>query len=126
MQKEKNEQGKSEKYWLHFLETSVNYLIIFRQLSDVTKDGALSLEEFCTAMHLVVLRRNNIKLPDILPDKLIPVSAKLIPVSTPTETFNKPPMEPPPLLPPEKQEPMSPKSNNKEVGIAFLKVWISL
>ena len=27
------------------------------QLSDVTKDGCLSLEEFLTAMHLVVLRR---------------------------------------------------------------------
>ena len=28
------------------------------QLSDVTKDGCLSLEEFLTAMHLVVLRRS--------------------------------------------------------------------
>ena len=26
-------------------------------LSDVSKDGCLSLEEFLTAMHLVVLRR---------------------------------------------------------------------
>ena len=28
------------------------------QLSDVTKDGCLNLEEFLTAMHLVVLRRS--------------------------------------------------------------------
>ncbi|XP_063243567.1 ralBP1-associated Eps domain-containing protein 1 [Bacillus rossius redtenbacheri] len=42
------------------------------QLSDVTKDGALSLEEFNTAMHLVVLRRNNIELPDALPPCLVP------------------------------------------------------
>lgn len=42
------------------------------QLSDVDKDGALTLEEFCTAMHLVVLRRNNIELPDLLPDTLVP------------------------------------------------------
>lgn len=42
------------------------------QLSDVDKDGALSLEEFCTAMHLVVLRRNNIDLPETLPPSLVP------------------------------------------------------
>nr|SVE75605.1 EOG090X01QX [Daphnia hispanica] len=40
------------------------------QLSDVTKDGALSLAEFCTAMHLVVLRRNKIALPKQLPPAL--------------------------------------------------------
>ncbi|XP_013415469.1 ralBP1-associated Eps domain-containing protein 1 isoform X5 [Lingula anatina] len=42
------------------------------RLSDVNKDGALSLEEFCTAMHLVVLRRNEIELPDSLPPSLMP------------------------------------------------------
>lgn len=42
------------------------------QLSDVTKDGCLSLEEFLTAMHLVVLRRNDIPLPDQLPICLRP------------------------------------------------------
>lgn len=43
---------------------------LYRQLSDVTKDGALSLAEFCTAMHLVVLRRNKIALPKQLPPAL--------------------------------------------------------
>lgn len=43
-----------------------------RQLADVTRDGALSLEEFFTAMHLVVLRRNNIELPESLPPSLFP------------------------------------------------------
>lgn len=42
------------------------------QLCDVTKDGALSLPEFAAAMHLVVARRNNIPLPPILPECLIP------------------------------------------------------
>jgi len=42
------------------------------QLSDVTKDGCLSLEEFLTAMHLVVLRRNEIPLPEQLPICLRP------------------------------------------------------
>ncbi|XP_071493965.1 uncharacterized protein [Diadema antillarum] len=42
------------------------------QLSDVNKDGTLSLEEFCTAMHLVVLRKHNIPLPERLPACLIP------------------------------------------------------
>lgn len=43
-----------------------------RQLSDITKDGALSLAEFKLAMHLVVLRRNNITLPKKLPPSLVP------------------------------------------------------
>ena len=38
----------------------------------MNRDGALSLEEFCTAMHLVVLRRNEIELPDHLPPALVP------------------------------------------------------
>lgn len=42
------------------------------QLSDVTKDGMLNLEEFYTAMHLVVLRRNHICLPTVLPAQLNP------------------------------------------------------
>ena len=46
--------------------------VINRQLSDVNRDGALSLDEFCTAMHLVVLRRNDIELPDTLPPMLQP------------------------------------------------------
>lgn len=45
------------------------------QLCDVTKDGALSLDEFTAAMHLVVLRRNNIPLPPILPACLMPSKA---------------------------------------------------
>ncbi|CAF5129685.1 unnamed protein product, partial [Rotaria socialis] len=41
-------------------------------LSDVNHDGALSLAEFCTAMHLVVLRVNGFELPDELPTQLQP------------------------------------------------------
>lgn len=40
------------------------------QLCDVTRDGALSLNEFIAAMHLVVLRRNNIPIPAVLPPNL--------------------------------------------------------
>ncbi|XP_054082487.1 ralBP1-associated Eps domain-containing protein 1 isoform X2 [Zeugodacus cucurbitae] len=42
------------------------------QLCDVSRDGALSLAEFTAAMHLVVLRRNNIPLPAMLPPCLHP------------------------------------------------------
>ena len=36
------------------------------------QDGCLSLEEFLTAMHLVVLKRNNIDIPQTLPPNLKP------------------------------------------------------
>lgn len=62
---------------------SVHELRKIWQLADVTKDGALSLEEFKTAMHLVVLRRNNIDLPDKLPPSLIPSMPPLAPVPPP-------------------------------------------
>ncbi|KAG1681973.1 RalBP1-associated Eps domain-containing protein 1 [Nymphon striatum] len=46
------------------------------QHADVDRDGALSLEEFFVAMHLVVLRRNKIELPETLPQSLQPQSLK--------------------------------------------------
>lgn len=42
------------------------------QLCDVTRDGALDLAEFTAALHLVVLRRNNIPIPSSLPTCLQP------------------------------------------------------
>lgn len=42
------------------------------QLCDVTRDGALDVSEFTAAMHLVVLRRNNIPIPSTLPTCLQP------------------------------------------------------
>lgn len=41
-------------------------------MCDVTRDGALDLAEFTSAMHLVVLRRNNIPIPSTLPTCLQP------------------------------------------------------
>lgn len=42
------------------------------QLSDLDQDGQLSLSEFCIAVQLIVLRRNQVELPDILPKSLQP------------------------------------------------------
>ena len=56
-------------------------------LSDVNHDGALSLAEFSTAMHLVVLRLNGFSLPDELPSQLQPY-APLIDLSENTSTEN--------------------------------------
>lgn len=52
------------------------------ELSDVNRDGALSYSEFCTAMHLVVLRVRNFELPDKLPPKLQPNAPPLIDFNT--------------------------------------------
>ncbi|KAG1681972.1 RalBP1-associated Eps domain-containing protein 1 [Nymphon striatum] len=54
------------------------------QHADVDRDGALSLEEFFVAMHLVVLRRNKIELPETLPQSLQPQSLKKSAVNSPS------------------------------------------
>ena len=37
------------------------------------QDGHLTLEEFCTAFHLVVARKNGYELPSQLPNALVPI-----------------------------------------------------
>ncbi|XP_037083315.1 LOW QUALITY PROTEIN: ralBP1-associated Eps domain-containing protein 1-like, partial [Pollicipes pollicipes] len=54
-------------------------------LSDVTRDGCLCLEEFVTAMHLVVLRRNRIEVPDQLPMSLVPKTGAGLSAPRPAE-----------------------------------------
>lgn len=51
------------------------------QLCDITRDGALNLNEFIAAMHLIVLRRNCIPVPSVLPQLL----KQSIPLGTVTE-----------------------------------------
>lgn len=68
----------------------VNELRKIWQLADITKDGALSLQEFRTAMHLVVLRRNHIELPDTLPPSLIPANESPQSISPETEPVLSP------------------------------------
>ncbi|XP_060522539.1 ralBP1-associated Eps domain-containing protein 2 [Cylas formicarius] len=60
------------------------------QLSDVTRDGALSLQEFNTAMHLVVLRKHKIPIPDVLPSTLVPRSEYRRSASPETEPMLSP------------------------------------
>lgn len=45
------------------------------ELSDVDHDGQLTLGEFAVAMHLVVLRRNGVPVPQTLPKTLVDVIA---------------------------------------------------
>ena len=42
-----------------------------RHLSDIDKDNALNLDEFCIAMHLVVALRHGLELPSTLPGVLL-------------------------------------------------------
>lgn len=66
--------GQAAKVFFEKSRIPVEELRHIWQLCDVTKDGALSLPEFAAAMHLVVARRNNIPLPPILPECLIPTN----------------------------------------------------
>lgn len=45
---------------------------ILRELSDQDKDGFLKVGEFCVAMHLVVLKKNGLIIPRVLPPELLP------------------------------------------------------
>jgi hypothetical protein len=66
------------------------------QLSDVTRDSALSLHEFYVAMHLAVLRRNHVPLPNVLPPSL----AMLIGPQQQPPPPPPPAVAPAPVLPP--------------------------
>lgn len=76
--------GHAAKVFFEKSRIPVEELRHIWQLCDTTKDGALSLPEFAAAMHLVVLRRNNIPLPPILPPCLIP-NNKLLDIAQPAE-----------------------------------------
>ncbi|KAM9779004.1 ralBP1-associated Eps domain-containing protein 1 isoform X2 [Syngnathus typhle] len=68
------------------------------ELSDFDKDGALTLDEFCAAFHLVVARKNGYDLPEKLPESLMPKLIDLddsaeVPESTPDVGFSASPAE---------------------------------
>ncbi|CAK1555875.1 unnamed protein product [Leptosia nina] len=64
--------GSTARMFFEKSRLSVSDLRKIWQLADITKDGMLTLEEFSIAMHLIVLRRNNIAVPDVLPPCLVP------------------------------------------------------
>ncbi|XP_047657463.1 ralBP1-associated Eps domain-containing protein 1 isoform X7 [Tachysurus fulvidraco] len=68
------------------------------ELSDFDKDGALTLDEFCAAFHLVVARKNGYDLPEKLPESLMPKLIDLddsagVPDSAPEVGFSGSPVE---------------------------------
>uniref|UniRef100_A0A4W4GKE8 RALBP1 associated Eps domain containing 1 n=1 Tax=Electrophorus electricus TaxID=8005 RepID=A0A4W4GKE8_ELEEL len=68
------------------------------ELSDFDKDGALTLDEFCAAFHLVVARKNGYDLPEKLPESLMPKLIDLddsagVPESAPEVGFSSSPVE---------------------------------
>ena len=44
---------------------------VCRRLADVDKDNALSQQEFCVAMKLVMMRRKGYEIPSSLPQALL-------------------------------------------------------
>uniref|UniRef100_A0A1A7WW55 RALBP1 associated Eps domain containing 1 n=1 Tax=Iconisemion striatum TaxID=60296 RepID=A0A1A7WW55_9TELE len=68
------------------------------ELSDFDKDGALTLDEFCAAFHLVVARKNGYDLPEKLPESLMPKLIDLddsaeVPESAPDVAYSASPVE---------------------------------
>ncbi|XP_053470268.1 ralBP1-associated Eps domain-containing protein 1 isoform X6 [Ictalurus furcatus] len=68
------------------------------ELSDFDKDGALTLDEFCAAFHLVVARKNGYDLPEKLPESLMPKLIDLddsagVPEPAPEVSFSGSPVE---------------------------------
>ncbi|KAJ8275159.1 hypothetical protein COCON_G00097840 [Conger conger] len=68
------------------------------ELSDFDKDGALTLDEFCAAFHLVVARKNGYDLPEKLPESLMPKLIDLddsaeVPDAVPEVGYSSSPVE---------------------------------
>ena len=101
-------------------------------MSDIDRDGSLSLEEFVIAMKLVLMRRRNFDIPQLLPQSLkVPPSQGseyltnnnnnlyylfiifLVPSSSGVPSFNFPP--PPPPAPIKRQAPTVPSAARNPV-----------
>lgn len=66
-------RGNVAKVFFEKSGLPVSELSSIWKLSDIDKDGALSLPEFCIAMHLVVLRRNKVQMPNSIPAPLLEI-----------------------------------------------------
>lgn len=63
-------QGRQAKQFFLRSNLPQTDLAAIWKLADIDEDGMLSLPEFCIAMQLVVLRRQQVELPDRLPPTL--------------------------------------------------------
>ena len=87
------------------------FFFLFRDLSDVDKDGQLSMEEFAIGMHLVESAKSGKPLPPVLPANLLPQQFKKS-MSESTESENMEGL-------PGRQRSVSSSSGNDE--LAFLR-----
>ncbi|CAH1224941.1 REPS1 [Branchiostoma lanceolatum] len=69
-------QGTTAREFFQRSKLPIAQLSRIWDMSDVNQDGALSLEEFFAAFHLVVARRNGYDLPETLPQALMPKSSQ--------------------------------------------------
>ncbi|VDN11675.1 unnamed protein product, partial [Dibothriocephalus latus] len=89
--------GLQAKSFFELSKLPIQDLSSIWELSDVDCDGKLTLSEFCVAMHLVVLRRNNVLLPKQLPQTLRreATSSALSAVNLPRRSSPDQPLSPP-------------------------------
>ncbi|KAG9493560.1 hypothetical protein GDO78_001450 [Eleutherodactylus coqui] len=92
--------GSSAKEFFTKSKLPIPELSHIWELSDFDKDGALTLDEFCAAFHLVVARKNGYDLPEKLPESLMPKLIDLDDTAAGDQSsevgFSSSPTEPPP------------------------------
>ncbi|KAM5163483.1 ralBP1-associated Eps domain-containing protein 1 isoform 2-T2 [Mantella aurantiaca] len=92
--------GSSAKEFFTKSKLPIPELSHIWELSDFDKDGALTLDEFCAAFHLVVARKNGYDLPEKLPESLMPKLIDLDDSAAGDQSsdvgFTSSPAEPPP------------------------------
>lgn len=69
--------------WSRKIQNIILIICFYRALADYDKDGKLTCDEFCVAMHLADVARMGNPLPAVLPPELVPSKSRSGSFSTP-------------------------------------------
>lgn len=69
--------------WSRKIQNIIPIFCLYRALADYDKDGKLTCDELCVAMHLADVARMGTPLPAVLPPELVPSKSRSGSFSTP-------------------------------------------